>query len=159
MILVEQGESILENGVADFSAIRDDFVECMSGKMSRSSECELERASLERVLDDVLQRFNFQSLTAELQSLRLVTNRDASLARDSFVQHLRAWRNYVEDLRYSMPTSREVYDLDFDFVDRWLDISTDEISTTFDVICSSLGNAQPANSDDFRERIIDICDE
>jgi hypothetical protein len=109
--------------------------------------------------DTALRRYDFSGLKAELQALRLVDNAEASRARDAFVQHLRAWRDHISNLRYSMPSSSEVYWMDYSFAQKWKQFDDNPIQRTFDETCSGLGNAQPKNSSEFESRIIDICDD
>ena len=62
----------------------------------------------EKVFEEVSPDFEFGSLIAELQATRLAANQDASRARDAYVQHLRAWTDYVAALRFATPTRAEL---------------------------------------------------
>jgi hypothetical protein len=160
LVLVESSESILESEKLNFAPAQAEFLECLNSGSGASWTCESERGVLESVFDQTLVRFGFQREIAELNALRLSDNDDASLARDAFVKHLRAWRQYISDYRYSLPTSTQLYSNDLSFFDVWLDIyENNEISKTFDQLCSGLGNAQPSDVKDFTDRIVDICDE
>ena len=159
LVLVEQGESILESEKLDFGPAQSSFLDCLNAELFAGA-CEFKRGELEFEFDQTLIEFDFQSQIAELNSLRLSENDDASLARDAFVKHLRAWREYISDFQFSLPSSSELSQNDLSFLEIWLDIQeNNEISETFDELCSGLGNAQPSGNDEFSARIIDVCDD
>ncbi len=160
LVMVEEGESVLEAAKPRWTPLRDDFLKCLAEINSRVDNCEDERESLASEFDTTLEAFEFSELKAELQALRLTDNPEASRARDAFVRHLRAWQEYISDMRNSMPTQNQIYQRDFEFVETWRAIwSSEEINNTFDELCSGLGNGQPANSDEFTVRIVDICND
>jgi hypothetical protein len=160
LLLVEKGESVLEDGKVTFEPAQKDFLECLTQITYQPWGCETERQYLENAFDATLEKYEFQGLMAETNSLRLTGNEEASRARDSFVKHLRAWRDYISDFRYSMPSSAQISSEDYTFVVTWKDISdNNQISDTFDELCSGLGNAQPSKTSEFSGRIIDICDD
>ncbi|NBT00239.1 MAG: hypothetical protein EBS61_06270 [Betaproteobacteria bacterium] len=161
--LIEEGESTVEVEKARYVIVRDDFVDCLvdyRDGLARPDVCETKRESLEKVLITTSSKFDFQELFAELQSLRLADSPEASRARDAFVSHLRAWEEYISDIRYAMPTTEEIYGMNYSFINEWVSINdSSRITSTFDEVCSALGNAQPENSDEYRARVIDICDD
>jgi hypothetical protein len=160
LLLVEEGESILESEIIHFEPAQRNFLECLNSEISPIGACESLRSRLEVVFDETLVEFQFQGLIAELNSLKLSSSDDASLARDEFVKHLRAWRQYISDFRYSMPSSFELSSNDLAFLDTWADVyENSQITETFDALCSGLGNAQPSSTDEFSARIIDICND
>ena len=154
--LVETGEAKLESGIAMYSPAAESFLRCLDGGVF----CENQRAKAEKQLDMTRALFDFQKLQSELFALRLTENKDANQARDAYVRHLRAWAENIQELRGSMPTADEISRQDFSFSQTWTQIlEADEIRSTFDEVCGALGNAQPAGSDEFSARIIDICDD
>lgn len=160
LVMVEQGESVLEAAKPRWIPLRDDFLECLAEIDSPFDDCKAERESLVSEFDATVVFFEFRELKAELQALRLADNPEASRARDAFVKHLRAWQEYISDMRNSMPTQNQIYERDFGFIETWRAIwSSKEINNTFDELCSGLGNGQPANSDKFTARIVDICND
>jgi hypothetical protein len=159
LLLVEEGEMVLENAKESWTPVQRDFLECVSQMSVGTFACEGELTKLENEYDEALASFSFNSLRAELQSLRLTSYEDASQARDAFVEHLRAWRDYISELRFLLPSNSDLFIGDYSFAQAWADVSTSEISRTFDETCSSLGNGQPSDNDEFAIRIVDICDD
>ena len=161
LTIIEEGEEILESGKAKFSLAEKDFLDCLvSQTKTNSIECAEEMLYLDSVYDETLKSYDFQSLIARMNALRLVDNESATQARDAFVQHLDAWRSTISDLKYSLPNLEELYKHEWSFLDKWDEIGQEStINGSFQETCSSLGNAQPENSDEFAQRIIDICDE
>lgn len=154
LVLVEEGENILETTKLEWLPAQDALLRCAAS----SSFCEWERSRFEDALTSAREAFDFQGLSAQLQSLRLTENLEASRARDSFVKHLRAWRESIEiflaAVRQSSPDSVQSAEL----LDRFRE-NGNLIQESFDNTCSGLGNAQPAGSDLFKARIVDICDD
>ena len=155
---VESGEEKLEKGQATFNPKWAEFLNCINGNVR--SLCKDDLQNLKNSFDGVAELWDFQSSIAELTSLRLTGNDEASLARDKFVKHLRVWKTYLDDLRFAAPTVADLDRGNQEWAQAWEDIMQEnEITETFDEVCSALGNAQPEDSDVFKSRIIDICDD
>lgn len=159
LVLVEEGEAVLETGMTKWKGVLNDFVNCLSEMEGLSFLCEDHRADLESVLKSTSDKYQLQELRARLQSLRLTDNEEASQARDAYVKHLRAWYEYVLAFQTATPTASELSKNDLSFATKWSEISMDEIVATFDETCSALGNGQPTNAEEFASRIIDVCDD
>jgi hypothetical protein len=159
LILVEEGEVVLEAGISDWTAVLTDFVDCIS--LGLLSLCEEERLQLEKALDSTIEEWDFQDLKAELQALRLTENVDASRARDAYVKHLRAWRDEASTLRSNLPSASQFAAGDLSFLEQWREVleNNEAIVDSFDATCSGLGNGQPDDSTEFNSRIIDVCDD
>lgn len=157
--LIEIGETRLESGSALLTSALKNFLECASTN-DLLIFCEDQRQEIEDTFETVSQLWDFQGLKAELQSVRLTENIEASSARDFFVDHLRAWKTYLDDLRLAAPSRVQLETDSRDWQQAWMDtLQENSISETFDRTCSALGNAQPENSDVFKSRIVDICDD
>jgi hypothetical protein len=161
LTLVEEGEATLESGKTNFAPAQSEFLNCLVDQVNtKSIECGDELLRLESVFDQTLEEYEFQALIAKMNSLRLVENDSASAARDAFVTHLEAWRDLISDFNNTLPTVEELYEGQWDFLKKWESIGEDDlINKSFQETCSSLGNAQPTDTDEFADRIIDICDE
>lgn len=158
--LIEKGEATLESGIAMYEPAVVSFMTCLNENPSFVYLCESKRDKAVKQFDMAIALFDFQKLKSELQALRLTDNAEASQARDAFVKHLRAWRDRTERLRYAIPSADALARQDLSFADTWVEIiETSRVTETFDDACSGLGNGQPANSDEFTARIIDICND
>jgi hypothetical protein len=157
--VIENSETKLVKGTDSISPKLDDFLECI-GTNTVWSFCKGDFRSLENIFESVSELWDFQSLIAELTSVRLTDNDEASLARDKYVQHIRVWRIWLDDLRLKAPTLADLDEGNQEWTQAWTDIlSDDAITETFDAVCSALGNAQPEDSDVFKSRIVNICDD
>lgn len=159
LVLVEEGESVLEGNMVKWKGALEDFASCVVEATLPAFTCEESRADLESILASTAEKYSLADLRARLQSLRLADNDEASRARDAFVRHLRAWHDYVVAFQLTAPSQSDLFRADYGFAAKWGEISSDEIGTTFDETCSGLGNGQPPESDEFAGRIVDICDD
>jgi hypothetical protein len=162
--LIEEGESILERGIEKTMRWEKSLIDCVSKERMSNSVCEFDRSELSDAYAQVAEDWDFDALQAEMQSIRFGDGQsESSRARDAYVDHLDAWNAYLVERLRNLPSETEFVGLQADKkVSVWYEIIADgdaAISRTFKESCSALGNAQPSNSDQYKARIIDLCDD
>lgn len=162
--LVEDGERLLEEGKDSWSDLDVAFMKCLSNYGNSVLMCDARRRPLEAAYDLVIEKWDFAALKAELYALRMGTGEtEAARARSFYLDHLDAWSDWIALARLKLPRVNALSDTFLQTqVASWVEFLVDggdEISETFKQTCSALGNAQPLNSDEFKSRIIDICDD
>jgi hypothetical protein len=161
LVHIENAEGRLEQGKDNYSTEENQFAKCIGDAGQYIWLCEDERSLLSGAYTNVQNSWNFASDTAEMQAIRLPSsNSELSLARDSFVNHLDAWTEYLTLKSVSLPSSMYASNARSQVL-KWVEVvvGENEIGETFEKTCSGLGNAQPIDSDAFKARIVDICDD
>jgi hypothetical protein len=158
---IEIAENRLEEGKLVYSPKEIDLAGCMNSYSTSVWNCEDERLALDNAYSDLREKWDFASDKAEMQSLRLPGSQsELALARDAFIEHLEAWTDKL--LAKSIALPRSLFGENaWAEAKKWLDVALAEspITETFNRTCSALGNSQPNDSDDYKLRIVDICDD
>ena len=159
---IEASENRLENGLAKYETPEAELVSCLATVRPNLWLCEAELAALNSVYLQVLPDWNFTPDKAQMQSLRMPKDKQRlSDAREAYMDHLDSWSEYLEDKYLALPGTLIEAEAAMQAAG-WLQVVFEErkvISETFKDACSALGDAQPANSDEFRKRIVDVCDD
>jgi len=161
LIKIELAENKLEEGKPIYYPKTTAFISCVSSYTDETWFCEDERAALEDAYRELADKWDFQADIAEMTSLRLPgSESEISMARDSFIKHINAWNDYLFAKTRVLPNSMFDVGANTQFI-QWYEtvLGNTDISETFIKACSGLGNSQPSNTDEFRSRIVDICDE
>ena len=163
--LIEEGEALMETEGKDLWEPKEEAAALWCGGTDwSSSKCFAAIDALDKVYEDVHANWieKMPGLQARLASLNLSSEHpDASRARDSFIEHMRAWRNYQAEESFLFPSLVD-FRLDQSVLMEWIEMDragySATINGTFADTCTGLGNSQPKD-DSYRERIIDICDD
>jgi hypothetical protein len=158
---IEIAENRLEEGKLVYSPKELDLAKCMNSFSSSVWNCERMRLDLDNAYSDLQEKWDFAADTAEMQSLRLPGSQsELALARDAFIEHLKAWTDRLSAKSIALP--RSMFDENaWAEAKKWAGVVLAEspITETFNRTCSALGNSQPNDTDEYRLRIVDICDD
>jgi hypothetical protein len=161
LLSIEIAENRLEEGKPIYYPKTSEFVSCISSYSDNTWLCEEERAALEAAYRELSDKWDFQADKAEMASIRVPGNQpELNRARDAFISHIGAWEAYLFAKTMDLP--RSMFDLNANTqIAKWTEtiLSENEISETFATACSALGNAQPNDTEKFKTRIVDICDD
>lgn len=158
---IELAENRLEEGKTIYSPKELNLASCMNSNSASMWNCEDERLVLDNAYFDLSKKWDFAAAKAEMQSLRLPGSQsEIAMARDAFIDHLEAWTDQLIGKSRALPRSMFNENARAQAIKRLeAALAESPITETFNRACSGLGNAQPNESEEFRLRIVDICDD